>query len=77
LQRVQEKSKLTLDKHGSISLSLGRSISSLQWEKSLKEIAGDAVLAALNDAGRDSIDLNIVWSQFARKTWVSIMSPLW
>jgi acetyl-CoA C-acetyltransferase len=35
-------------------LGIGQTIVAEQWEKSLKEIAGEAVLAALNDAGRDS-----------------------
>jgi acetyl-CoA C-acetyltransferase len=37
-------------------LGIGQTIVAEQWEKSLKEIAGEAVLAALNDAGRDSAD---------------------
>ena len=37
-------------------LGIGQTIVAEQWEKSLKEIAGEAVLAALNDARRDKAD---------------------
>jgi acetyl-CoA C-acetyltransferase len=37
-------------------LGIGQTVIAEQWEKSLKEIAGEAVLAALNDAGRDKTD---------------------
>jgi acetyl-CoA C-acetyltransferase len=37
-------------------LGIGQTVIAEQWEKSLKEIAGEAVLAALNDAGRESAD---------------------
>lgn len=37
-------------------IGIGQTKVSEQWEKSLREIAGEAVIAAMNDAGRDQVD---------------------
>src|SRR5258706_5149817 len=37
-------------------LGIGQTIIAEQWEKSLRELAGEAVLAALADAGRERVD---------------------
>src|SRR5512146_2150045 len=37
-------------------IGIGQTPVEEQWEKSLREIAGEAVFAALADAGRESVD---------------------
>jgi acetyl-CoA C-acetyltransferase len=37
-------------------IGIGQTIIAEQWEKSLRELAGEALLAALADAGRDRVD---------------------
>ena len=37
-------------------IGIGQTQVEEQWEKSLREIAGEAVFAAMNDAGRDTVD---------------------
>src|SRR5258706_15380028 len=37
-------------------LGIGQTIIAEQWEKSLRELAGEAVLAGLADAGRERVD---------------------
>jgi acetyl-CoA C-acetyltransferase len=37
-------------------IGIGQTIIAEQWEKSLRELAGDALLAALADAGRERVD---------------------
>ncbi|NMC14634.1 MAG: thiolase domain-containing protein, partial [Chloroflexi bacterium] len=37
-------------------IGIGQTPVGEHWEKSIREIAGEAVLAALNDARRDSVD---------------------
>ena len=37
-------------------IGIGQTVIAEQWEKSLRELAGEAVLAALADAGRERVD---------------------
>lgn len=37
-------------------IGIGQTLVDEQWEKSLREIAGEAVFAAMNDAGRENVD---------------------
>ncbi len=37
-------------------IGVGQTVIAEQWDKSLRELAGEAVLAALADAGRERVD---------------------
>ena len=37
-------------------IGIGQTLVDEHWDKSLREIAGDALIAALNDAGREKVD---------------------
>lgn len=37
-------------------IGIGQTVVAEQWDKSIREIAGEALIAALNDAGRKEVD---------------------
>ncbi len=62
-------------------VGIGQTNIAEQWEKSLKEIAGEAVLAALTDAGRESADAvfvgNMMSGQLSRQENLGALIADW